>query len=86
MRALLLCSALLALAACHTLAPARRPPPWSERRAALQAIENFQVNGQLAVATPSEGFSANAALAAAGRRERSAAARAARRGRCAPQF
>jgi outer membrane lipoprotein LolB len=58
MRALLLCSALFALAACHTLAPLPSTP-WSERRAALQAVEKFQVNGQLAVATPSEGFSAN---------------------------
>lgn len=58
MRALLLCSALFALAACHTLAPLPATP-WSERRAALQAVEKFQVNGQLAVATPSEGFSAN---------------------------
>ena len=58
MRALLLCSALLALAACHTLTPLSAPP-WGERRAVLQSVEKFQVNGQLAVATPSEGFSAN---------------------------
>ena len=58
MRALLLCSTLLALAACHTLAPLPATP-WGERRSALQAVENFAVNGQLAVATPSEGFSAN---------------------------
>ncbi len=58
MRALPLCSALLALAACHTLAPLPATA-WGERRAALQAVEKFEVNGQLAVATPSEGFSAN---------------------------
>jgi outer membrane lipoprotein LolB len=58
MRALLLCSTLLALAACHTLAPLPATA-WGERRSALQAVENFAVNGQLAVATPSEGFSAN---------------------------
>jgi outer membrane lipoprotein LolB len=58
MRALLLCFALLALAACHTLAPLPATP-WAERRAALQAVEKFEVNGQLAVATASEGFSAN---------------------------
>ena len=58
MRALLLCTALFALAACHTLAPLPATP-WTERRAALQAVEKFEVNGQLAVATPSEGFSAN---------------------------
>jgi outer membrane lipoprotein LolB len=58
MRVLLLCSALLALAACHTLAPLPATA-WGERRAALQAVEKFEVNGQLAVATPAEGFSAN---------------------------
>jgi outer membrane lipoprotein LolB len=58
MRALPLCSALLALAACHTLAPLPATA-WGERRAALQSVEKFEVNGQLAVATPSEGFSAN---------------------------
>lgn len=58
MRAWLVCSASLALTACHTLAPLPSAS-WSERRAALQAITTFQVHGQLAVATPSEGFSAN---------------------------
>jgi len=58
MRALLLCTALFALAACHTLAPLPATP-WSERRVSLQAIDKFEVNGQLAVATSSEGFSAN---------------------------
>ncbi len=58
MRAWLVCSALLPLAACHTLAPLPATA-WGERRAALQAVANFEVNGQLAVATPSEGFSAN---------------------------
>src|SRR4051794_14991899 len=57
MRALLLCS-VLAVSACHTLAPLPASA-WGERRTALQAVANFTVNGQLAVATPSEGFSAN---------------------------
>ena len=57
MRALLLCSALFGLVACHTLSPVPTTP-WKERRAALQAIEQFEVSGQLAAATPSEGFSA----------------------------
>ena len=57
MRVLLLCSVLFSLVACHTLSPLS-VAPWSERRAALQAIEHFEVNGQLAAATPSEGFSA----------------------------
>lgn len=58
MRAWLVCSASLALAACHSLPPLSATP-WSERRATLQALPRFEVNGQLAVATPSEGFSAN---------------------------
>ena len=57
MRALLLCSVLLGLISCQTLSPLA-PTPWSERRSALQAIDRFQVNGQLAVATSTEGFSA----------------------------
>ena len=57
MRALLLPSVLFGLVACHTLAPLPTTP-WTERRAALQAIERFEVSGQLAAATPSEGFSA----------------------------
>ena len=57
MRAILLGSALLTLAACRTLAPLPTMP-WTERRAALQAIERFEVSGQLAAATASEGFSA----------------------------
>jgi len=57
MRALLLCSALFGLVSCQTLAPVA-PNPWSERRAALQALDRYQVNGQLAVATATEGFSA----------------------------
>jgi outer membrane lipoprotein LolB len=56
MRVLLLCSALLALVACHTL-PVQNAP-WDERRAALQAIENYEVSGQIAASTATEGFSA----------------------------
>ncbi len=55
--ALIACSALL-LAGCHTLAPIASTP-WIERRAALQAIDNYRFNGQLAAATASEGFSAS---------------------------
>ena len=57
MRVLLLCFALLSLVACHTL-PAVRTAPWDERRAALQAIEKYEVSGQIAASTPTEGFSA----------------------------
>ncbi len=64
MRALLACLVLLSLAACHTLARTPAPAtaaitPWSERRAALQAIDAFHFNGQLAAATATEGFSAS---------------------------
>ena len=64
MRGLLACLVLLSLAACHTLARAPTPAaaaitPWSERRAALQAIDAFHFNGQLAAATATEGFSAS---------------------------
>jgi len=58
MRAVLLCSALLGLLSCQTIAPVPNGP-WSERRAALQALENYQASGQLAAATPTEGFSAS---------------------------
>jgi len=64
MRALLACLVLLSLAACHTLAPVPSSRstaimPWIERRAALQAIDAFQFNAQLAAATATEGFSAS---------------------------
>ena len=50
---------LLALAACTTVPPA--PPPsgqWDARRAALQARDQFELNGRIAVAADREGFSA----------------------------
>jgi outer membrane lipoprotein LolB len=55
----LLLSALLA--ACATLpppAPAAAPLPWAQRVAALRAIAQFELQGRLAAATGSEGFSA----------------------------
>ena len=58
MRAVLACCALLALAACQSLAPLP-VTPWPERRAALQAVGQFEFNGQLAAATATEGFSAS---------------------------
>ena len=57
MRALFAGFVLLSLAACHTLAPVANAP-WSERRAALQSVERYSFNGQLAAATASDGFSA----------------------------
>jgi outer membrane lipoprotein LolB len=47
----------LLLAACASLHPTP-PGAWIERRAQLQAISDFQLNGRLAVATGSDGFSA----------------------------
>ena len=58
MRALLAWSVLLLLAGCHTLAPISNAP-WSERRAALQSLDNYRFSGQLAAATGTEGFSAS---------------------------
>jgi outer membrane lipoprotein LolB len=47
----------LVLAGCATLhAPVS--PAWTERRAELLAINDFQLSGRLAVATGSDGFSA----------------------------
>jgi outer membrane lipoprotein LolB len=57
MRALLACSALL-LAGCQALPPLATTP-WPLRRAALQGIDSYAFNAQLAAATASEGFSAS---------------------------
>ena len=48
---------LLAISGCQNLAPLPTAA-WPERRAALQAVERFQFNGQLAAATADQGFSA----------------------------
>ncbi|MDE2219347.1 MAG: outer membrane lipoprotein LolB [Gammaproteobacteria bacterium] len=53
-----LAAGALLLAGCQTLAPVATMP-WTERRAALQAIDSFTLNGQLAAATANEGFSAS---------------------------
>jgi outer membrane lipoprotein LolB len=58
MRALLAWSALLLLAGCHALPPLPTTP-WPLRRAELQRIDSYGLNGQLAAATASEGFSAS---------------------------
>ena len=55
--ALAIVLATLALNACRTL-PMPAGAPWPELRAALQALDSYQFNGQLAAATTSEGFSA----------------------------
>jgi len=48
---------LLLLAGCQTLS-VPEPQDWPQRRASLQAIQQFQFNGRLAVAAGNEGFSA----------------------------
>ena len=57
-----LCSAFLCtllLSGCATLPrPAAAPLPWTQRLAALQAIGQFDLQGRLAAANGSEGFSA----------------------------
>jgi outer membrane lipoprotein LolB len=58
MRALIACSALLALAACQSLPPTP-VTPWPERRAALQALGQYGFSGQFAAATGTDGFSAS---------------------------
>ena len=58
MRVVLAWCALLALAACQSLAPLP-VTPWPERRASLQAVDQYSFTGQLAAATASEGFSAS---------------------------
>lgn len=58
MRALLAWSALLMLAGCQALAPVVNTP-WPLRRAALQGVDSYAFNGQLAAATANEGFSAS---------------------------
>jgi outer membrane lipoprotein LolB len=50
----------LLIAGCATLHPTV-PGAWLERRGALQAISDYQMNGRLAVATGSDGFSAGLA-------------------------
>jgi outer membrane lipoprotein LolB len=47
------------LSACATLPkPIAAPLPWAQRLPALQAINRFELQGRLAAATGSEGFSA----------------------------
>ena len=58
MRVVLAWCALLALAACQSVAPLP-VTPWPERRASLQAVDQYSFTGQLAAATASEGFSAS---------------------------
>lgn len=53
--------AAVLLAACATVPP--KVPgvsaPWPERRARLQALSSFELNGKLAVASANEGFNAH---------------------------
>lgn len=58
MRAVLAWCALLSLAACQSVAPLQ-VTPWPERRATLQAVDQYSFTGKLAAATASDGFSAS---------------------------
>ena len=48
----------MALASCRTLSPVA-VGSWPERRSALQALDHYEVNGQMAAATTTEGYSAS---------------------------
>jgi len=50
--------AILGLSACRSLMPAPGLP-WPERRAALQAVADYDFSGRLAAANGAEGFSAS---------------------------
>lgn len=54
----MLAAALVVLAGCasHAPRPTAAQQPWSERRAQLQGLSDFELKGRVAVATGSEGF------------------------------
>jgi outer membrane lipoprotein LolB len=57
----LFCLLILMLSACASV-PQRPSPsgaPWPERRAALQALDSFQLKGRVGVAVNGEGFNGN---------------------------
>jgi outer membrane lipoprotein LolB len=51
-------SAVLVLAACASLPPAKPGAPWLERRDQLQAIDSYTLSGKIAVASADQGFNA----------------------------
>lgn len=51
------CGVLLLTGGCATLPPASDERDWPERRAELQALQNWTLDGRVAVATAAEGFS-----------------------------
>jgi outer membrane lipoprotein LolB len=51
------CAALLLLAGCSTLPEPAAPGDWDARRAALQRLDRWTLNGRFAVAAGDEGFS-----------------------------
>ena len=51
------CVLALLASGCATLPPAASPDDWPERRAALQALDRWILNGRIAVAAGDNGFS-----------------------------
>ena len=51
------CAVLLLLSGCATLPPPVDAGSWTERRAELQALRSWALDGRVAVATADEGFS-----------------------------
>jgi outer membrane lipoprotein LolB len=59
---------LLLVAGCATLPPAGEAGDWPERRAQLQALKEWSLNGRIAVAAGDDGFSGGIDWAQAGER------------------
>jgi outer membrane lipoprotein LolB len=59
---------LLLAGGCATLPPAEGPGDWPARRAALQSLDDWRLNGRIAVAAGSDGFSGGFDWAQAGER------------------
>ncbi len=56
-RHLAACALVLVASGCATLPPAAEPHDWPTRRAALQALDRWTLDGRIAVAAGEKGFS-----------------------------